>query len=220
LLEETHETLAALDEGDPDGLCEELGDLLLEVLLHVEIAEERGDFTLEDVVFSIGDKLVRRHPHVFADAVAETPDAVVEQWDRLKAAENVRGSALDGIPPMLPALARAQALQRRASRAGFKFESVDQVWDALEEELRELREATTREERAEEAGDALFALANLARWYEADAEDSLRSTCLGFSKIYRRMEEIASSREIDLEAIATETKLALWQEAKGPRSDD
>jgi tetrapyrrole methylase family protein/MazG family protein len=215
LLEETHETLAALDEGAPEALCEELGDLLLEVLLHVQIAEERGDFTMEDVAFSIGDKLVRRHPHVFADAVAETPEAVIEQWDRLKAGEAGRRSALDGIPPSLPSLAQAQAIQRRASRAGFKFESLEQVWEALDEELTELREAETPERRAEEAGDALFAVANLARWYETDAEDALRGTCRGFSRTYRQMEETVAARGIDLEAAPTEAKLALWAEAKG-----
>jgi tetrapyrrole methylase family protein/MazG family protein len=214
LLEETQEALAALDEGDTAAVCEELGDILLEVLLQLQIAEERGEFTLEDVLFSIGDKLVRRHPHVFGDAVADTPEEVVEQWDRLKEAEGVRVSALDGIPVTLPALARAQAIQRRASRAGFRFESIDQVWEALDEELAELRAAETAEERSREAGDALFALTNLARWYEADAEDALRGTCLGFTRIYERMEGLAGERDIDLAAISTDEKLALWTEAK------
>jgi len=214
LLEEAHETLAALDEGAPPALCEELGDLLLQVLLHVQIAEENGDFTMEDVVFSIGDKLVRRHPHVFADAVAETPEAVVEQWDRLKAGEAAKQSDLDDIPLTLPALAQAQAIQRRASRAGFKFESVDQVWEALEEELTELREAETPEHRSVEAGDALFALANLVRWYEADAEDALRGAGLRFSRTYRRMEAMLAARGIELANESIEGKLALWTEAK------
>jgi tetrapyrrole methylase family protein/MazG family protein len=214
LLEETHEALAALDEGTPPAICEELGDLLLQILLHVQIAEESGDFTMEDVAFSIGDKLVRRHPHVFADAVAETPEAVIEQWDRLKAGEASRQSVLDGIPPSLPALAQAQAIQRRASRAGFKFESVEQAWEALEEELNELRDAGTAERRAEEAGDALFALANLVRWYEADAEDALRGAGLRFSGTYRRMEAALAANGIDLANQSIEGKLALWTEAK------
>jgi tetrapyrrole methylase family protein/MazG family protein len=214
LLEETYEALWALDEGDSAGLCEELGDLLLEVLLHVQIAEEKDEFTMEDVLYSIGDKLVRRHPHVFGDAVAETPEAVVEQWDRLKAGESARTSALDGVPQVLPALAQAQAIQRRASRAGFKFESVEQVWDALEEELLELRKAKTLAEQAEEAGDALFALANLARWYEADAEDCLRNTCRGFDRTYRQMESMAAERDVQIDSMTTAAKLALWEEAK------
>jgi tetrapyrrole methylase family protein/MazG family protein len=214
LLEETHETLAALDAGAPDELCEELGDLLLQILMHVQIAEENGDFRMEDVVYSIGDKLVRRHPHVFGDAVAETPQAVIEQWDRLKAGEASKQSVLDGIPPSLPALAQAQAIQRRASRAGFKFESVEQVWEALEEEISELRDAATAERRAEEAGDALFALANLARWYEADAEDALRGAGLRFSATYRRMEATLAARGMELANESLEGKRALWTEAK------
>jgi tetrapyrrole methylase family protein / MazG family protein len=219
LLEEAHETLAALDEESSDMLREELGDLLLEVLLHVQIAEERGDFTLEDVVYSIGDKLVRRHPHVFGDAQADTPQAVVEQWDRLKAQERDGQSALDGIPPGLPALAKAQAIQRRASRAGFRFESVEQVWEALEEELSELRDAGTHEERADEVGDAMFALTNLARWYEADAEDALRDTCRVFADTFQELERIVAERTIDLGAASVEEKMALWEDAKsGHRS--
>jgi tetrapyrrole methylase family protein/MazG family protein len=215
LLEETHETLAALDEGSAEKLSEELGDLLLEVLLHVQIAEEQGDFTLDDVIYSISDKLVRRHPHVFATATAETPEAVIEQWDRLKAEERGDTSALEGIPATLPALAQAQAFQRRASRAGFKFEAVEEVWEALEEELRELREATTQEERSEEAGDALFALVNLVRWYEADAEDSLRNTCRGFSRIFQDMERIVRTRGVDMEGADVKAKMEIWEEAKG-----
>ncbi len=214
LLEEASETLGALDEGDPKQLCEELGDLLLEVLLHVQIGEEDGQFDIRDVIFSISDKLVRRHPHVFGEAVAGTPEAVVEQWDELKRIERGEGSALSGIPQALPSLAYAQALQRRAARAGFAFESAEQAWEALEEELRELREAGTPEERSEEIGDTLFALANLARWYDADAEDALRSTCLGFSRLFRRMEEIVRERGLDMEAAGIDEKLALWEEAK------
>ena len=217
LLEETHEALAALDEGSVEGLREELGDVLLEVLLHVQIAEEHRDFTLEYVVFSIADKLVRRHPHVFADAVAETPEAVIEQWDRLKASEGGRHSALDGIPRSLPALAHSQAIQRRASRAGFRFESLRQVWEALEEELSELRNAATPEEWAREAGDALFAMANLARWYETDAEDALRAACLRFSGIYKQMAATVKARGLDMATVPMEDKLALWTDAKEAR---
>ena len=214
LIEEAHETLDALDEGDRDRLCEELGDLLLEVLLHVQIAEESGDFRLGDVVHSIAHKLVRRHPHVFADAVADTPEAVVEQWDELKRRERGEQSALTGIPSSLPALAYAQAIQRRAAKSGFAYETADQAWDALEEELEEFRAATTPEERADELGDSIFALANVARWHNVDAEDVLRDTCHGFAGHFRRMEEIVRGRGIDLNAAPLSDKLALWEEAK------
>jgi len=214
LIEEAHETLAALDGGDPELLCEELGDLLLEVLLHVQIAEEHGDFRLSDVIHSISHKLVRRHPHVFGEAVAETPEAVVQQWDELKRRERATQSALEGIPTSLPALAYAQALQRRAARAGFAFESVEQAWQAFEEELEELRSIQTPEERADEIGDAIFALANVARCHDVDAEDALRDTCRGFTRRFLRMEEIVRERGIDLQAANTQDKLALWEEAK------
>ena len=214
LIEETHETLAALDDENSERLCEELGDLLLEVLLHVQIAEESGAFRLSDVMYGISHKLVRRHPHVFSDAVAETPEAVVEQWDELKRLERGKQSALAGIPPGLPALALAQAVQRRAAKIGFAYESAEQAWEALEEELEEFRAATTPEERTDELGDAIFALANVARWHEVDAEDALRDTCHGFSGLFQRMEEIVRERGIDLTTAPTTDKLALWEEVK------
>ena len=217
LLEETYESLAALDESDPPKLAEELGDLLLQVLLHTQIAEEAGEFSMEDVVYSIASKLVRRHPHVFADSVAETPDAVMTQWDELKRRERGTKSALDGIPQALPALARAQAVQRRVSNAGFAWESDEQAWEALDEELGELRAAVTPEERAQELGDALFALAGLGRWLKVDAEDALWSTSRRFSRRYERLEELAEERSVDLREADLETKLGLWDEAKKRR---
>lgn len=214
MLEEACEAIEALDSGDTAHLREELGDLLLEVLLHVQIAEEAGEFGLADVIHGIADKLVRRHPHVFGTASAETAEEVVEQWDELKREERRGQSALTGIPATLPALARAQAIQRRASRAGFRWENAEQAWDALEEELAELRAADTQKERAEETGDVMFALAGLARWLEVDAEDALHSTCRGFSAIFGRMEEIARQEGRPLDALTTDEKLDLWERAK------
>jgi tetrapyrrole methylase family protein/MazG family protein len=214
LLEEASETLEALDDGDPSRLCEELGDLLLEVLLHVQIAEEDGEFGLEDVVHSITEKLVHRHPHVFGEATAETPEAVVEQWEELKREERSGQSALTGIPGTLPALAYAQAIQRRVSRAGFTWEGVDQAWEALEEELAELRQADTPEKRREEVGDALFALVGLARWLEVDAEEALRSTCRGFQRLFQHLEAAVREQGRDLADMSTAEKLALWERVK------
>jgi tetrapyrrole methylase family protein/MazG family protein len=217
LLEETHETLEALNSGDAGKLCEELGDLLFEVLIQVQLAEEAGEFTMRDVVAGINDKLLRRHPHVFGDAVAETPEAVVEQWDELKAGERPGGSALAGIPPSLPALIQAQSMQRRAARAGFSYESLDQVWQAVEEELSELRQAQNPAERRDEAGDAMFALANLARELGVDAEDALLSTARRFANQFGTMEEILEEKQVDLRQAPIEQKLALWEEAKARR---
>jgi tetrapyrrole methylase family protein / MazG family protein len=214
LLEEASETLDALDSGDPEKLCEELGDVLFQVLIHTQLAEEAGEFTMRDVLRGISEKLVRRHPHVFGEATADTPEAVVEQWDDLKARERGGGSALAGIPRSLPAAVYAQAMQRRAAAAGFAFASVDEAWQALEEELAELREAQTPIQQQEELGDALFALTNLARQLEVDAEAALMSTCRGFEELFKRMEGIAAKRGADLKQIPYEEKLALWEEAK------
>ena len=219
LLEEAAETVAALDEGDATKLEEELGDLLFEVLLHVQLAEERGDFRMSDVIRGISEKLVRRHPHVFADAQADTPEKVVDQWDDLKAKERAGQTALAGIPETLPALARAQAYQRRAARAGFGWESDEQAWAALEEELSELRSARTPDAVQAESGDVAFALANLLRRLDVDAEDALRLTSRKFAKRFQAVERMAQEREIDLKAAEMGTKLTLWEEAKSPSAD-
>lgn len=214
LTEEASETLSALDEGDAEKLREELGDLLLQILMHTQIAEDDREFRMGDVIESIASKLVRRHPHVFGEAVAETPDAVIEQWDDLKRGERNGGSALTGIPAALPALAQAQTIQRRAGKAGFEWETEEQAWVALDEEMGELRQAATPEERRREAGDALFALANLVRFLDVDAEEALRSTCGGFSRLFRAVEGMAGERELDLRQSDLDTKLNLWEEAK------
>lgn len=214
LVEESSETLAALDENDSTRLREELGDLLLQIVLHVQIAEESGEFTMGDVLGGINEKLLRRHPHVFGDAVAETPEAVVEQWDDLKRRERGEDSALAGIPITLPALSQAQAIQRRVANAGFTWDSIEGAWEALDEELDELRRARTPEEKRDEMGDAIFAMANVARWLEIDAEEAVRSTSRGFSRLFRRVEERARERGVDLREAGIEEKLALWGEAK------
>jgi tetrapyrrole methylase family protein/MazG family protein len=214
LIEETAEVIAALDEGDPAMLREELGDLLFQVLIHVQLAEESGDFKMADVVHSIASKLVSRHPHVFSDAVANTPGAVIAQWDDLKKKERGDQPALAGIPEPLPALAYAQTMQRRAGRAGFTWDSDAQAWEALEEELEELRRAATPEEQRRELGDAVFALANLARRLDIDAEDALRMAARRFSQRFNAMEAASGERGIDLKTADIDTKLALWEEAK------
>lgn len=214
LVEETAETVAALDEGDPAKLLEELGDLLFEVLLHVQLAEEQGDFKMADVFHAVGVKLVRRHPHVFSDSEADTPEAVVAQWDDLKKKERGAQPALTGIPHALPGLAYAQALQRRAGKAGFAWETEEQAWEALREELDELREAGSAEERKSEAGDALFALANYLRYLDIDAEDSVRQTARGFKRLFEDLEQTVAERGGDLKDLDLGAKLELWEEAK------
>ncbi|MGH2405727.1 MAG: nucleoside triphosphate pyrophosphohydrolase, partial [bacterium] len=200
LLEEAWEALEAIESGEQAKMREELGDLLFQVLIHVQLAEEAGAFTMRDVLRGLSEKLVNRHPHVFGDAVAETPDAVIEQWDDLKRREQSGRSALAGIPEALPALARSQAIQRRAVNAGFAWENVEQVWDKLAEEIGELRGASTTKERQSELGDVLFVIASLAGWMKIDAEDALRSTCGRFRERFERVESLAAERRVDLGA--------------------
>ena len=214
LTEEASEAVDAIDENDADALKEELGDLLLQVLLHTQIADEGREFRMGDVIESIARKLVRRHPHVFAEAVAETPDAVIKQWDEIKRDERNGASALTGIPSALPALAQAQAVQRRAGKAGFEWDSEAQAWEAFDEELAELRAASTPEQRRAEAGDALFALANVARFLGVEGEEALRATTRRFGNLFRDVEGMASERSVDLREADLETKLAMWEEAK------
>ncbi len=214
LTEEASEVIDAIDSDDVDSLKEELGDLLLQILLHAQIAEEHREFRLGDVIESIAEKLVRRHPHVFDAAVAETPDAVVEQWEELKRKERNGASALAGVPLALPALAHAQTVQRRAGKAGFEWESEEQAWSALDEELAELRAAATPEQRRAEAGDVLFAFANVARFLDIEAEEALRATSHRFGRLFRSVEGMASERSVDLRDTDLDTKLAMWEEAK------
>jgi tetrapyrrole methylase family protein/MazG family protein len=202
-----------LDSGDHVKIREELADLLFEVVLQVQLASELGHFTMEDVVYDVSSKLVRRHPHVFAHASANTPESVIEQWDDLKAKERGQQSAVAGIPATLPALAYAQALQRRVAKTGFEWESDEQFWDALTEELEEFRAADDAH-RGAEAGDALFALVNLLRSGGVDAEDALRLACRRFTARFTRIEALAMERGLDFAVADLDAKLGLWEEAK------
>jgi tetrapyrrole methylase family protein/MazG family protein len=215
LLEETYEALAALDEDDTDKLCDELGDLLLEVLLHVQLAEEAREFTLEDVVHRIASKLVRRHPHVFGDEQADTPEEVMARWAALKQEERGdEGSALAGMPLAMPALACAQRLQERAARVGFQWPDIRQAQGKLEEEIGELTAAGDAEHKREEMGDVLFMIASLARYLELDAEEALRLANGKFSRRFTSMEAIARERGLLLADLSLPDLEALWEEAK------
>lgn len=215
LLEEVYEALAALDENDTDKLCDELGDLLLEVLLHVQLAEEAREFMLEDVVYRIASKLVRRHPHVFGDEQAATPEDVMARWAELKQEERGdEGSALAGMPLAMPALACAQRLQERAARVGFQWPDIRQAAGKLEEEIAELTEAGDADEKREEMGDILFMIASLARYLELDAEEALRLANGKFFRRFASMEAIARKRGLLLADLSLAELEALWEEAK------
>jgi tetrapyrrole methylase family protein/MazG family protein len=225
LLEETYETLEALDRESPEDLCEELGDLLFQVVFHAVIAAEEGTFTMADVLKGIGDKLVHRHPHVFQGLVVDGVEEIVRNWDRLKAEEKLAkngepGKAmLEAVPQALPALAQASALQRRAARTGFEWPDISGVFAKLEEELAELRSAP-EPERASELGDVLFVLAHLANWYGFSAEDALRGANLRFRERFGYVESAAQAAGHSLNELTLGEMNVLWEEAKRHPSDE
>ena len=219
LLEECYETLEAIDAGEPLELAEELGDILVQVAFHADIAKQAGHFDIANVLSAINRKLIRRHPHVFADGSASDARQVERNWEQLKADERRQSgkpepSAMDSVPAALPALTAAQLMQDRAARFGFDWDDADGVLDKLVEEIGEFRDAATPEERLDEFGDVLFALVNLARWSGIHAEDALRQANGKFRTRYQVMERLASEREQDFAALSLDDKEALWREAK------
>lgn len=214
LLEEAYETLATLDEGDVRALSEELGDLMLQILLHVEIAEEQGEFRFEDVTSQIATKLVRRHPHVFGEVRVESAAEVAVNWEAIKRRERGVGHLLDAVPLSMPALAQAQSLLARAARTGFEWQEARDILDKIDEELRELAQTRSAPERLEEFGDLLFALTSLARRLDVDAEEALRLATRKFRERFARMEALASARGRALDSFSLDELLALWRQAK------
>jgi tetrapyrrole methylase family protein/MazG family protein len=219
LVEETHEVIDAIRGGDPDSLCEELGDLLLQILFHAQIASENGQFDIGDVISSISEKMVRRHPHVFAEATAETPEAVSLQWDHIKKTVEHRAHAsiVGGIPKEFPSLLRAAKMSKKAARAGFDWERTEQVLGKVEEELTELKEAMEEGDPAHtehELGDLLFSLVNLARFLGLSAEVAMVSVNDRFERRFREMEKIAKETGCSIEHSDIATLDRLWEKAK------
>ena len=231
LLEETYEVLEALDQQNSVELCKELGDLLLQVVFHAQIAGEASNFTLSEVIAGLTEKLIRRHPHVFG----VTPSARLENgnltplkvqvnsaseqrvlWEKLKKAEG-KNSALDGIPAALPALQRAQRLQEKAGAAGFDWENVDQVIAKFNSELVELQQARhdgDARKLEDEFGDVLFSLVSVGRWLGLNAEDALRQACEKFSRRFRLVENKLAAGGENFDSVPPEKLNALWEEAK------
>jgi tetrapyrrole methylase family protein/MazG family protein len=220
LLEETYETLAALDNQDPQAMREEFGDLLLQIVLHAQIASENGDFTMADILSTIHSKIVRRHPHVFGEVEIADAQGVLQNWERLKAAERAANGAaeaslLDGVALALPALSMAEQYQIRAARVGFDWPDVKGVVDKLEEELAEVHAASDDDgTRADEIGDLLFAVANLARWYKIDPESALRQANQRFRKRFTFIETSARRQGRTIADMTLQEMEDLWQEAK------
>lgn len=219
LLEEAYEVIEAIDSGSDDLLKEELGDLLLQPVFHAAIAEERGSFTIDDVMTTLTDKLIRRHPHVFGDQQISDSQAQIVNWEKIKKQEkgDERRSALSGVPPHLPALMKAHKISEKASRVGFDWEHVDQVMAKVLEELHEFEEAMTQgnQERMEaELGDLLFALANLGRFLSLDPEEALRKTITRFQNRFSHIEQRLHEQGRQLQDADLDEMEVLWQEAK------
>ena len=218
LLEECYEVLEAIDQGTAQALSEELGDILVQVAFHAQIAREAGEFDLADVLSQVNRKLVRRHPHVFGEAEVTDAREVERNWEKLKEAEkNKEGgsrSPVDGIPKDLPALTYAQLMQDRVGRAGFEWDDISGVLDKVVEEVEELRRAASQGEKALELGDLLFTLVNLSRWLNIQAEDALRQANRRFQGRYTTMERLAADRGRDFVQLPLAAKEELWQEAK------
>ncbi|HEY8845159.1 MAG TPA: nucleoside triphosphate pyrophosphohydrolase [Candidatus Limnocylindrales bacterium] len=233
LLEEAYEVYDALGAGATPALAEELGDLLLQVVLHAQLAAEEGIFDLTDVNAAIAAKIVRRHPHVFGDAEARTASDVNRQWERIKAAERSAAAgitdgdvpqtaakgALDGVSRILPALAASQEMQERAANIGYEWPNVEGVLDKVHEELAELRAAVTPAEQAEEYGDLLFVLVNVARWQGIEAEAALRAANDKFRRRFASVERQAAERGVALRDLDFTALDALWDTAKAEEKE-
>lgn len=215
LVEETYEVASAIDEGDMSALQEELGDLLLQVVLHAQIATEEGEFRMWQVIAGIDHKLRYRHPHVWGDATVQGSDEVVERWEQLKRAEKgEERSAFDGVPNALPALLQADVYGRRAARVGFDWPEASGVVDKIREEMAELSAASSPAEREAELGDLLFAVVNWARWLDIDPESALRMANARFARRFRTVEAGARKRGWDMAQCSIDEFEALWQLAK------
>lgn len=221
VIEETYEVVEALEERNMDKLAEELGDLLLQVYLHAEIARQADEFTIGDVFEHINAKLIRRHPHIFGDVEVSNAGQVVQNWEEIKRQERASAgvdlqaeSILDRVPQATPALMIAQEYQKRVVKTGFEFTALQDVYAKLEEELEEIKQATSAEEQLEEIGDLLFMVAKLARFLKVDAEEALRLANRKFRSRFQSMELFARAEERTLNSYSTEEWKNLWARAK------
>lgn len=213
-IEEAYEVADAIERGDMDEFKEELGDLLLQVVFHCQMAAEKNIFTFHDVVSALVDKLIYRHPHVFGNESAQNVAEVMTLWEARKAAKKKTQSAIDGVTLGLPSLLRAQKLQKKAAKAGFVWPDAESAWSKLEEELKEFRTAQTPEEKADELGDVMFCIVNYARMNGMDAEEILTATNKKFEAKFKRMEQALTSANSSLETSTLDEKLSAWKKSK------
>jgi tetrapyrrole methylase family protein / MazG family protein len=221
VIEETYEVVEALEENDMGKLAEELGDLLLQVYLHAEIARQDDDFSIGDVYENISAKLIRRHPHVFGTVEVNNTGQVLQNWDAIKKQERAQAgkdvqneSVLDGVPPALPTLMTSQEYQKRVIKKGFEFDNVQGAYDKLAEEILELQQANTAEEQLEEMGDILFVVSHLAHWLKIDADEALRRSNRKFKGRFQAMEEMARIEGREMNSYNRDEWMELWGRAK------
>ena len=219
-IEEVYELIDAIDAEDDDNIIEELGDILMHVMLHSQIGEDAGYFTIEDVIRSITDKMIFRHPHVFSNTKVDSVDDVNKNWEELKKQEkgDERKSVLDGIPKHLPSLAKAFKIQKKAAKVGFNWENVTDIWEKLDEEVKEVQEAIQMKSMSEiedEFGDVLFVLANLTRYYKINPEIALNKANQKFISRFTFIEEQFEKKRADINKATLEEMDAYWNEAKG-----
>lgn len=220
LIEEAYEVIETIDDDDPEAMCEELGDLLMQIMLHSQMASEDGDFTVEDVIAGLNEKLIRRHPHVFGEKAASDSDEAYANWQEMKAAEKAakgidvaNQSRLSGIPRELPSLMYAYKLQKKAAEVGFDWDHIDDVYRKIEEEYEELRQAE-KGEQAGELGDLLFAVVNLARFLKIDPEEALAMTNRKFKRRFAYIEQKLKEANRSFAETNLAEMDAWWEEAK------
>jgi len=216
LLEEAHEVVEMIDYGDMEGLKDELGDLIMHIVFQARIAEENGEFTIDEVLNTISQKLIRRHPHIFGDTDVSDEEEIVKNWEQIKMEEG-RESVIEGVPKSLSALIRAHRLQQKASQVGFDWDSAEPVWEKVEEEFEELMEVVENgspEEVEDEFGDLLFSLVNLSRFLRINPEDALRSTIQKFIRRFQAIEKRVGERNLDMHSMSLEELDSHWDVVK------
>ncbi len=209
LIEEAYELFEALEEDDNQKIIEELGDVLLQVIFHSVIKNQKGEFSIVDVIDSLIDKLIKRHPHVFGDSQANTQSEVLAQWDKIK--QKDRKSILETIPKRMPALFRAYKVQSKLSNVGLDFDKIDEIENKIIEELNEFNKANLADKKREELGDVMFSVVNLARFFDIDPEEALH---LSIDKIIKRFEYIEKKLENDFSDVSVDLLNKLWEESK------
>ncbi len=213
-IEEVYEVADAIEEGDMDSLKDELGDLLLQVIYYTQMSAEQNGFNFDDVTKGVADKMISRHPHVFGDTDAISAEDVTKIWEEQKDKESSHKGALDGVTKGLPALLRAQKLQKKAAKVGYEWPSSEGAFAKLEEEILEFKEATTQEHREEELGDLLFCLVNYARMEGLDTEEALRKANKKFIKRFEGMEADCNTDNVDFSSLSLDEMLSLWERQK------